>query len=58
MRSSLVFFAMTRVPNRYLLAKVAAQATRKLHRPHSRIEETLNDALSHLGQSAPLTDTP
>jgi hypothetical protein len=58
MRSSLVFFAMARVPNRYLLAKVASQATRKLHRPHSRLEDTLNAALSHLGQATPLAETP
>jgi hypothetical protein len=43
MRSQLVSDAVTMISNRYLLASVAAQATRALHRPHSRMEETLND---------------
>jgi hypothetical protein len=47
MRSELVFGAMTRVSNRYLLTKLAAKATRKLHRPNTRIQETTNDVLMH-----------
>jgi hypothetical protein len=45
MRSELIFGAMTHVANRYLLTKLAAKATRKLHRPNTRIQDTTNDAL-------------
>ena len=40
MRSDLVFAAMAQVSNRYMLTKLAAKATRKLHRPNARIEDT------------------
>jgi len=43
MRSDLVFGAMTQVSNRFLLTRVAAHATRKLHRPNTRIEDTANE---------------
>jgi len=45
MRSELVFGAMTHVSNRFLLTKLAAKAIRKLHRPNTRIQETMNDVL-------------
>ena len=45
MRSELVFAAMAHVPNRFLLIKLAATATRKFHRPNTRVEETVNDVL-------------
>ncbi len=45
MRSELVFAAMAHVPNRFLLTKLAASATRKFHRPNTRVEETVNDVL-------------
>lgn len=45
MRSELVFAAMAHVPNRFLLTKLAATAARKFHRPHGRLEETVNDVL-------------
>jgi hypothetical protein len=43
MRSELVFRAMTYISNRYLLTRLAARATRKFHRPNTRIQETTND---------------
>jgi hypothetical protein len=46
MRSDLVFAAMAQVSNRYMLTKLAAKATRKLHRPNTRIEDTTNDVLT------------
>lgn len=53
MRSQLVFGATTYVSNRYLLAQLAAKATRRLHRRNSRIEETTNDVLVRLGRANP-----
>jgi hypothetical protein len=44
MRSELVFNAMAHVSNRFLLTKLASKATRKLHRPNSRLQDTTNDA--------------
>jgi hypothetical protein len=43
MRSELVFGAMAYVSNRFLLTNLAAKATRRLHRPNTRIEDTTND---------------
>ena len=60
MRSELVFGATTRIPNRFLLTKVAARATRKLHRPNTRVQETINDVLvrfSHANPIARVTDS-
>jgi hypothetical protein len=45
MRSELVFAAMAHLPNRFLLTKLAATATRKFHRPNTRVEETVNQVL-------------
>jgi hypothetical protein len=50
MRSDLVFAAMARVHNRYLLTKRAATAARKLHRPMKRIADTINDAVLRLSK--------
>jgi hypothetical protein len=49
MRSDLVFSALSRVPNRYELCQLASKATRKLHRPNSRVEETMDAVLTQLG---------
>jgi hypothetical protein len=60
MRSELVFGAMTQVPNRLLLVKLASKATRILHRPNSRIQETMNDVFerfSHANSTACAADT-
>jgi len=54
MRSELVLAAMTNVPNRFLLTRLAAKATRKFHRPNTRIQETVNEVLvrfNHASQS-------
>jgi hypothetical protein len=48
MRSQLVFDSTMRIANRYLLVMLASKATRKLHRPNSRIPDTTNHALAHL----------
>lgn len=54
MRSELVFGAITHVPNRFLLTKLASKATRKFHRPNTRIQETTNDVFVRLSRSSPI----
>ena len=56
MRSDLVFGAMTHVSNRFQLTKLAAKATRKLHRPNTRIQETMNDVFIRFSQANPSAD--
>jgi hypothetical protein len=51
MRSELIFMAVTRESNRYRLARLAAKATRILHWPNTRIQDTMNDALQQLARS-------
>ena len=53
MRSALVFDAMTHVSNRFLLTMLAAKATRKLHRPNTRVQETVNDVLVRFSRANP-----
>jgi hypothetical protein len=53
MRSERVFAAMTYVPNRFLLTKLAAVATRKFHRPNTRIQETMDEVFLHFSQANP-----
>jgi hypothetical protein len=53
MRSDLVFDAMTYVSNRFMLTMLAAKATRKLHRPNTRIQETANDVMVRLSRANP-----
>lgn len=53
MRSELIFKAASRESNRYMLARVAARATRLLHWPNTRIADTMNSALEQLGQCTP-----
>ncbi|RZU42179.1 hypothetical protein BDD14_3726 [Edaphobacter modestus] len=54
MRSDLIFSAMTHVSNRFLLTKLAARATRKLHRPNTRIQDTTNDVFMYFSRSNPI----
>jgi hypothetical protein len=53
MRSELVFGAAVKVSNRYLLTSVASKATRILHRPYTRLEDTSNDAFRAFGRVNP-----
>ena len=55
MRSNLVFDAMAYVNNRYLLSQLVSKATRKLHKPGTRIQATANDVLVRLGRSNPVS---
>ena len=54
MRSELVFGVMTHVSNRFLLARVAATAARKLHRPNTRIQDTANEVVGRFRHVNPL----
>jgi len=45
MRSDLVFGALSHVSNRYQLCQLASKATRKLHKPNSRLQDTTNEVL-------------
>jgi hypothetical protein len=56
MRSQRVFAAMTYVPNRFLLTKLAAAATRQFHRPNTRIQETMDEVLLLFSQGNPMSD--
>jgi hypothetical protein len=54
MRSELVFGAMTYVSNRFLLTRLAATATRKLHRSNTRIQDTVNEVFGRFRHADPL----
>jgi hypothetical protein len=53
MRSDLVFGAMTYISNRYLLTMLGARATRKFHRPNTRIQDTANDVFERFTRANP-----
>jgi hypothetical protein len=54
MRSDLVFQGAVYVTNRYQLVRLLSIATRALHRPGARIQDTMNDALARFGQANPI----
>jgi hypothetical protein len=58
MRSELIFGAMTYVPNRFLLTSLAAKATRRFHKPNTRIADTANDVFERFTHSNPLAGAP
>jgi hypothetical protein len=54
MRSELVFGAMAHISNRYLLTRLAARATRRFHRPNTRIQDTTNDVFERFTRANPI----
>ena len=50
-RSELVFDAVHTLRNRYMLCQLASKATRKFHRPNTRIQDTTNDVLQRIADS-------
>lgn len=56
MRSERVFAAMTYVPNRFLLTKLAAAAARKFHRPNTRMQETMDKVLLRFSEANPMAE--
>lgn len=53
MRSELIFGALTHVNNRYQLCQLASKATRKLHKPNTRLQDTMNDVLVRFRETSP-----
>jgi hypothetical protein len=51
MRSEMVFAAENRLPNRYMLCRVLASATRKVHKPATRIEDTTDAMLRRIANA-------
>lgn len=52
MRSELIFKALVYESNRYLLCRLVAKGTRKLHRPNTRVEDTTNEMLERFSEPA------
>jgi hypothetical protein len=55
MRSDLIFGALAHVRNRYELCQLAAKATRKLHKPTTRLQDTANEVLVRFHDSNPMS---
>ena len=53
MRSDLIYDALGSVQNRYMLCQLASKATRKFHKPNTRVQETMNDVLVRFGKAQP-----
>jgi hypothetical protein len=53
MRSDLIFGALTHVTNRYELCQLASKATRKLHKPNTRLQDTTNEVLDRFKDTLP-----
>ena len=51
MRSELVFEAVHTLRNRYTLCQLASKATRKFHKPNTRIQDTTNEVLNRIADS-------
>ena len=58
MRSDLVFGALSHVSNRYQLCQLASKATRKLHKPNTRLQDTTNEVLCRFQTANPGTLGP
>jgi hypothetical protein len=58
MRSDLVFGALSHVSNRYQLCQLASKATRKLHKPNTRLQDTTNEVLVRFQFNNPGTAAP
>jgi hypothetical protein len=54
MRSDLIFGALTHVTNRYELCQLASKATRKLHKPNTRLQDTTNEVLDRFKETIPM----
>jgi len=52
-RSDLIFESLHTLQNRYMLCQLASKATRKFHRPNTRIQETMNEVLGRIARSKP-----
>ncbi len=50
MRSELIFKVVAHEPNRYRLVKLLAKGTRGMHRPNTRLQDTMNEVLRRFGR--------
>ena len=57
MRSDLIFGALAHVTNRYQLCQLASKATRMLHKPNTRLQDTTNDVLIRFHTANPASAT-
>lgn len=48
MRSDKVFNSLHTLQNRYMLCQLASKATRRFHRPNTRIQDTMNEVLDRI----------
>lgn len=53
MRSDLVFGALSHVTNRYQLCQLASKATRMLHKPSTRVQDTTNEVFARFHTTNP-----
>lgn len=51
MRSDLIYDSLKPVTNRYMLCQLVSKATRKFHKPNTRIQDTMNDVLMRVGKA-------
>ena len=51
----MVFGALSNVSNRYQLCQLASKATRKLHKPNTRLQDTTNEVLVRFHSTIPGT---
>ncbi len=58
MRSDLVFRALSQVSNRYQLCQLASKATRKLHKPNTRLQDTANEVFARFHDTNPGAPAP
>ena len=58
MRSDLVFGALSHVSNRFQLCQLASKATRKLHKPNTRLQDTTNEVLGRFHVNSPGSFAP
>jgi hypothetical protein len=54
MRSDLIYGALTHIENRYELCQLASKATRKLHKPNTRLQDTTNEVLVRFHDHSPM----
>jgi hypothetical protein len=54
MRSDLIFGALAHVTNRYELCQLASKATRKLHKPNTRVQDTTNEVFDRFKDTIPM----
>ena len=57
MRSDLIFGALAHVENRYQLCQLASKATRKLHKPNTRLQDTANEVFLRFRDENPVASS-